>query len=138
MNDQKSGLNVKKGCQNVDGPTALAYARARYSDPLGDLGRVQRQRQVMGAIAAKTLSPTTVLNPFLAFPGASAGGAALTVDQGMNPALLARFVLAMKSVAGGSGTSTTVPIATAALRTPNGLAVKWDTAKARALFASLT
>jgi LCP family protein required for cell wall assembly len=137
MNDQKAGLHIAKGCQNLDGPTALGYARARYSDPLGDLGRVQRQRQVMGAIAAKALAPTTVINPFLALPGASAGGAALTVDQGMSPGLLIRFVLAMKSVAGGNGTSTTVPIATAALRTPAGLAVKWDTAKARALFASL-
>jgi LCP family protein required for cell wall assembly len=137
MNDQKSGLHVKQGCQDFDGTTALAYARDRYSDPLGDLGRVQRQRQVMSAIATKALAPSTLANPFAAFSAAAAGGKALAVDNDLSPALLAKFVLAMRDVAGGKGTSTTVPIATAALSTPAGLAVKWDTAKARALFASL-
>lgn len=32
---------------SADGKTALAFARMRYSDPLGDFGRVARQRQVI-------------------------------------------------------------------------------------------
>ena len=41
FNDENSGLNVKAGCQTMDGPTALAYVRMRYADPRGDLGRAR-------------------------------------------------------------------------------------------------
>ncbi len=33
MDDPKAHINLKKGCQDMDGPTALGYVRARYSDP---------------------------------------------------------------------------------------------------------
>ena len=73
MKDKDAGLNVKKGCQQADGATALGYARARHSDPRGDLGRVERQREVLGAIVAKSSKPSTLVNPFKAFPLASSG-----------------------------------------------------------------
>lgn len=137
MNDPKAHINLKPGCQTFDGPTALGYARARYSDPRGDLGRVDRQRQVLAAIAGKTLSPSVVLVPWRAFPAASAGGGALTVDEQLSPGGLAAFVMAMRSVAGGSGLSLTVPISNPDLSTPVGSAVQWDRTKALALFDNL-
>ena len=86
MKDAKAHIDVKAGCQTFDGATALGYARARYSDPRGDLGRVERQRQVLAAIAGKTLSPSVIAaRPWRAFPAASAGGDALTVDAGTSP-----------------------------------------------------
>jgi LCP family protein required for cell wall assembly len=33
IRDKYSGLHVKKGCQEMDGATALGYVRARYFDP---------------------------------------------------------------------------------------------------------
>ena len=135
--DKKAGLNIPKGCQDMDGATALGYARARYSDPRGDLGRVERQRQILAAIAGKTLSPSVLLLPWRSLSGASAGGGALVVDDGTTPVGLARFVLAMRAVSGGSGLSLTVPIGNPALRTPAGEAVSWDTAKAQKLFTAL-
>ena len=33
MKDKLAGLNIKKGCQEVDGKTALAYARSRHARP---------------------------------------------------------------------------------------------------------
>jgi len=135
MNDPKAHLKISAGCQQVDGATALGYARARYSDPLGDLGRVQRQREVLAAIAKKTMSPSVLLLPWRAFSAAGSGGDALTVDEGTTPVALARFVLAMKAEAAGKGVSLTVPIATANLRTPAGDAVAWNTAAAKHLFA---
>ena len=39
MKDKKAGINLKKGCQDLDGSNALGYVRARYEDPLGDIGR---------------------------------------------------------------------------------------------------
>lgn len=48
------GYAFKKGtAQTMNGKRALAYVRMRHSDPLGDYGRQQRQRQVLAAIAHK-------------------------------------------------------------------------------------
>jgi LCP family protein required for cell wall assembly len=137
LKDAKAHIDVKKGCQTMDGATALGYARARYSDPRGDLGRVERQRQVLAAIAGKTLSPSVVLVPWRAFPAASAGGGALTVDTATSPTDLLAFVQAMRAVAGGGGLSLTVPVGDSALRTNAGEAVSWDSAKSGALFGAL-
>lgn len=137
IKDAKAHINLKAGCQVFDGKTALGYARARYSDPRGDLGRVERQRQVLAAIAGKTLSPSVVLVPWRALPAASAGGNALAVDDGTSPWGLVSFVLAMRDVAGGGGLSLTVPISNPDLSTPVGSAVQWDRAQAKALFENL-
>jgi LCP family protein required for cell wall assembly len=69
MNDKDAHINLKKGCQEADGTVALGYARARKSDPRGDLGRVERQREVLAAIASKTLSPGTLVQPWRRVPG---------------------------------------------------------------------
>jgi len=47
FSDKKSGLEIKEGCQTVDGLTALAYSRMRYADPKGDIGRGERQQEVV-------------------------------------------------------------------------------------------
>ncbi len=49
LKDPLAGLDIKKGCQEVDGATALAYSRSRKQSTLGDLERVRRQREVIGA-----------------------------------------------------------------------------------------
>lgn len=53
-------LQFYEGEMELDGRHALAYARMRMSDPLGDIGRNQRQQQVIKAIIDKALSPGTV------------------------------------------------------------------------------
>ncbi|MHB1289069.1 LCP family protein, partial [Georgenia sp.] len=50
VQDELSALTWTAGCHQADGPTALAFARMRYSDPLGDIGRSARQRQVVAAV----------------------------------------------------------------------------------------
>jgi LCP family protein required for cell wall assembly len=138
MKDHDAHINLKKGCQQMDGKTALGYARARHSDPRGDLGRVERQRETLAAIAKKMLAPTSLIQPWRALPSASAGGGALTIDKSTSPLGLAHFVLAMRSVAGGGGLSLTVPISNPNFRTPGGAsAVQWDRAKALELFKDL-
>jgi LCP family protein required for cell wall assembly len=137
IHDSKAGLNVKKGCQTMNGRTALAYVRARYFDPKGDLGRVQRQQDFLSAVFAKASSPTTLLNPFRLVSLANAGTTALTVDQRDGPIDLLRFALAMRAVAGGKGIQTTVPVANPNYTTSVGSTVRWDRAKAIALFRSL-
>ena len=137
IRDRKSGLRVEKGCQEMDGPTALAYVRARYFDPKGDLGRVQRQQEFLGAVFDRAASPTTVLNPFRVVSLGNAATTALTVDDGDGPVSLARFGLTMRAVAGGGGKRVTVPVADPNYSTPVGSAVRWDRDKALRLFQRL-
>ncbi|CYV04187.1 TPA: LCP family protein [Streptococcus suis] len=46
---------VQPGKQLVNGDQALVYARMRYDDPEGDIGRQRRQREVITAIIKKLL-----------------------------------------------------------------------------------
>lgn len=53
-------LQFYEGEMKLDGRHALAYARMRKADPRGDIGRNERQQQVVKAIIEKALSPGTI------------------------------------------------------------------------------
>lgn len=137
LQDDLVDLDLEPGCQEVDGDTALSYARTRKTDPRGDLGRVERQREVLAAIAAEGTAPRTVLNPFTAFPLAETGGQALTADEDTGIISLAYFLLGMRETAGGDGLSLTVPVADTTRRTSSGVVVDWDAEQAEVVFAAL-
>lgn len=137
IKDPKAGLDVQAGCQTMDGPTALGYARTRDFDVNGDLGRAQRQRAIIGAVAHEAASPAVLLNPFRSFPLAEAGGSALSVDDGFGPTDLYGFVMGVRAVAGGQAVSLNVPVASANRRTKAGLVVDWDQAKAEQVFQAI-
>ncbi|WP_435770819.1 LCP family protein, partial [Nocardioides sp. SYSU DS0651] len=122
IRDRDSGLNVKKGCQEVDGRTALAYARARKHDPLSDLARVQQQREVVAAVGDKVLSPWSVLNPVRWWQLNSAVPDFFRFGEGTGPVDAGRWALAMTDV----GKSCTVPLA--------GGDASWDRERAGRLF----
>jgi LCP family protein required for cell wall assembly len=54
-------INIPKGRQQMNGKTALEYVRFRH-DPLGDIGRVQRQQKFISVALEKMKSPSTLLN----------------------------------------------------------------------------
>ena len=137
MKDPKAGINLKPGCQTLNGPKALGYVRARYSDPLGDIGRVERQRQFLGAIMHKAASPSTALIPWRYYRFATSAGNGLTVGEDTSLRDVTRVLQAMRSVSSGDGLSLTVPVSNAALATHVGTAVKWDNQKALALFTAI-
>jgi LCP family protein required for cell wall assembly len=137
MKDAFAGINLKAGCQTLNGPNALGYVRARYSDPLGDIGRVQRQRQFLGAIMHKAASPSTALIPWRYYGFANAAGAGLTVGDDTSLRDVTRVLQAMRSVSNGEGLSLTVPVSNPSLPTHVGSAVKWDSAKAKVLFNAI-
>jgi len=137
MNDPKAGINLRAGCQTLNGPKALGYVRARYSDPLGDIGRVQRQRQFLAAIMHKAASPSTVLVPWRYYQFSTAAAAGLTVGQDTTLRDVTRVLQAMRSVSNGDGLSLTVPVSNPALPTHVGSAVKWDSQKALAMFTAI-
>ncbi|MEU2789345.1 LCP family protein [Streptomyces sp. NPDC007100] len=138
LKDEKSGADFRAGCQEMDGVRALAYVRARYTDPEGDLGRVRRQRQLIGAVADKALGAGVLLDPFTLVPAADAALSALTVDRGAGVPDLGRLSWSMKEVADGKGSATTVPVASPGVDLGGvGDVVEWDEQGARRLFQAL-
>ncbi|MGH2462309.1 MAG: LCP family protein [Candidatus Limnocylindria bacterium] len=51
INDSQIGLSIQPGWQRIDGRTALAYARSRYTD--SDYARAARQMQLIAAMASR-------------------------------------------------------------------------------------
>lgn len=138
MKDKLAGIDLKKGCQSLSGADALGYVRSRHEDPLGDIGRANRQRQFLGALMKKAATPSTVLLPwrYTSFVDAGAGGVVVGEETSLMDAY--RILTAMRAVSNDEGLSLTVPIADMALPTDNaGVAVKWDTERALALFRDL-
>jgi LCP family protein required for cell wall assembly len=122
MVDRDARLNIRKGCQEVDGLTALGYARSRHAQTLGDIDRAEHQREVVGAVGKKAVAPMSVLNPVRYWNLTQAGAATLTVSEGTGVVALGRFALAMSSPDKSCG----VPIA--------DLAVHWDRTRALRFF----
>mgnify|MGYP002622952395 CR=1 FL=1 len=52
-------INIPAGQQHMDGKTALGYVRFRH-DPLGDIGRVQRQQKFIDIMMKKLKTPTII------------------------------------------------------------------------------
>jgi LCP family protein required for cell wall assembly len=126
MNDPLANLKIKAGCQEVDGTTALGYARSRHTSSLGDIDRARHQREVVSAIGHEAFSPWSVLNPVRYVRLASAGAESLTVGEDTGPIDTARFAFAMTRVDGKHGLTCSVPIA--------DLAVHWDRERALRMF----
>jgi polyisoprenyl-teichoic acid--peptidoglycan teichoic acid transferase len=56
------GVSLKEGPQHLNGTKALAYSRMRIEDPRGDIGRGERQREVISKIIDKGKSLSTLTN----------------------------------------------------------------------------
>jgi LCP family protein required for cell wall assembly len=139
MKDDKAHIDLPAGCQDLDGVKALGYVRSRHADGQNDFGRVERQRQMVGAIAKKASSPSTFLNPVRYYNVATKGVDALTVDKDMSLFDFVRFARGMRAVSGSGGVTLTVPIGddNYQLKHRRGVAVRWDQTKAKALFNAL-
>ncbi|MFD9128736.1 LCP family protein [Kitasatospora sp. NPDC059571] len=135
VKDRDSGLDLKAGCQTLNGKQSLAFVRQRHQMADQDLGRMRNQQKFLGALAKQAASPGTLLNPFAFYPMVSSSLGTLIVDNDTGLTDLASMFLAMKSVSGGDGKSITVPIGNADFRTPTGeSAVKWDPVKSQQVF----
>ncbi|RIH81938.1 Regulatory protein MsrR [Meiothermus luteus] len=56
----KLEINLEPGCQRLNGAQAEGYLRFRH-DPLGDIGRIQRQQNFFNALKQQLLSPAGLL-----------------------------------------------------------------------------
>lgn len=59
---KQNAIHFKKGKQTLSGEQALAYARMRHQDIKGDIGRGERQQQVVQATLDKLTSVDTIKN----------------------------------------------------------------------------
>ncbi|WP_406713962.1 LCP family protein [Trueperella pyogenes] len=120
VDDEFSGLNWTAGCHLADGTTALAFSRMRYSDPLGDIGRTERQRQVVGKIINKSLSSSTLLNPFAQRKLVGSVADVLTVDDDASLMNIGFAGLSLRETIGPDGLKGAPPIASLNHRGPGG------------------
>jgi len=132
LHDPYSGVNLKAGCQNLDGTQSLAFVRDRHSFATSDLQRIQNQRAFLKALLSKATSPGVYLNPFSALPFASAAAGSIAVDKGSSLYDLYQAAMALRNPLTG-----TVPIANADYVTSAGDSVLWNRTEALALFTAL-
>jgi LCP family protein required for cell wall assembly len=130
MKDPLAGLNLKAGCQTLNGDQALEFVRTRAFAE-GDLQREQDQRVLLKGILSKMTSAGTLANPFAIIPAANGAAAAITVDQGTGLSSLVSVAFALRNPV-----TTTVPFGQFA-STNVGSVVEWNTAEARQFFNDL-
>ena len=136
--DPLSGLNWKAGCRLADGPTALSFARMRYADPTGDIGRGQRQRQLVSALTSTVAKPSLIFQPSRQVALIDAGTGALTTSNGTDIIDLARLALAFRDATGPKGITGTPPIASMDYRVANaGSTVRLDPALTPVFFQAI-
>ena len=129
MVDADANLRIKKGCQEVDGEVALAYARSRHAQELGDLDRAAHQREVVSAVGNEAVSPWSVINPFRWWNLNMAAADFVNIDEDTGPVTAAKFAAAMTQVDGENGLTCGVPI--------SDLAVHWDDERAERMFQKI-
>ncbi|WP_071567240.1 LCP family protein [Corynebacterium sp. NML130628] len=131
IQDPLANLFVEPGCQKMDGATALGYVRTRATAQ-GDLDRVGRQREFLGALTSRILSPGVLLNPFRALPLLWTAPAMFTVGSKDHVWNLARIGLAFSM---GLNTET-IPVG-GFMDADVGNVILWDEVAAEQLFSSL-
>lgn len=114
--DAKSGLDVPAGQQTLDGAQALAYARSRSYQELqdgswvsveaNDIGRTQRQQEVIRAIVSRLKRPSSITE---AGDIASSMARHMTVDSALAGESVASMVWDFKGILAGSIDGATLP-----------------------------
>lgn len=110
VDDRRSKMTWEAGCHEVDGRDALAFVRMRYSDPIGDIGRTQRQQQLISQLAEKVSSREVLGSPGTTMSVADAGLGAVRVSTGTGPWDLVRAALVFRTAQGDDAVTGTPPI----------------------------
>ena len=112
VDDRRSKLQWEAGCDVADGDTALAFARMRYADPKGDIGRTERQQQVVSAVAETASDTSTLTNPVRLYRVADAGLGAVAASEGTGAIDLVNAARVFNTTRGGEAVTGTPPLAT--------------------------
>lgn len=138
LKDSYTGLDLSAGTHQLGGGQALQYVRSRHVDGASDLGRMQRQQKFLAALIERATSSGVLLNPLKVRDVAGAVLGSVRADQGFGTDQLLDLGRGMRNFSPRSSEFTTVPIGDLKYQVKGlGSTVKWDDAKARALFETL-
>jgi len=132
--DSFSGIDLDAGRQTIKGDQALAFVRQRMGLPNGDIDRIRRQQQFIGAIVRKVLSAGTLLNPLRLNGVISDATQSLQVDDSLGIGDLQDLALRFRSFDAGGVIFSTVPITDADGRRAGQSVVLLDQAALEVLF----
>jgi LCP family protein required for cell wall assembly len=120
----------------IDGSQALALMRARYNlDGGGDLPRIKRQQEFIGAMIRKATSSGLLVHPLRLQHFLLAAASSLTTD-GISLGTMRKLADALHNVGAGGVRLLTVPNLTSYPGMPYG-DVEWDPSKAPALWKAI-
>jgi LCP family protein required for cell wall assembly len=138
IDDPGSHLVLPAGVHTLDGVESLKYVRTRDFDGMGDLGRMQRQQEFMGALLRKVTSTGVLLNPIKLVSFFNAAIATVTTDSELNKSDLLTLVKQMKNLSPSKVRTLTIPLSDTNARVPGvGSVVIWDPVLAPELFNRL-
>ena len=103
VRDKKAGIDLRAGCQRLDGRNALGYVRSRHAFAGGDLDRVKHQQQFLAALVHRATSPGALANPVRIVPFVQRAAAAVSVADGDHLWDLASFAWVMRKIAASGG-----------------------------------
>ena len=89
---------------------------------------------MLAAVADKSLSPGTVLNPVRYWKLSNATAGALKLGESTSLLNMASLALAMRKVSGTEGLTLTVPVSDTNASTSAGSAVLWDDKESKEMF----
>ena len=135
--DHFSGINLPAGNNHISGETALAFVRQRHGLPNGDIDRIARQQQFIGALSHKVLSAGTLLNPFKLNGFLDAATHSLQVDKGLSGNDIKNLALRLRGFNSGGVLFSTVPVSDIGGRRNGQSVVLLDEAQDAALFDAL-
>jgi LCP family protein required for cell wall assembly len=111
-----AGLSLAPGFQTLDGPTALAYARARKGEGIGDgsdTNRIGNQQKLIAAMVREVMSRDVLTNPKKLLSFLSAATGSLTTDNGMSIGNMTGLAYNLRNINTGNITFMTIPFAPA-------------------------
>ena len=108
-NDPMSGFVGGPGVIQISGEQALAFVRQRHGLPDGDLDRIRRQQQFIGAVFNKITSSGVLTDPVALERLISAAAGALTLDTNTGITDLRALASRMRGAAEGSIRMIAVP-----------------------------
>lgn len=138
--DSYSGIDLSAGYHTIEGPEALAFVRQRHGLALGDLDRIRRQQEFIGAVIRKVETAGVFLNPFRLNDLLNAVTHSLTADQGFSLSDLRALALAMHDISPARVKFLTYPVITESYypEGPNGPdAVELNEPAGKAIFANV-
>jgi LCP family protein required for cell wall assembly len=139
MQDPLTGLDIRAGCQDFDGRTALAFVRTRHQpcDAVPDFARIGRQQQFLRAVLTKLLSPSEVTSlPGLVKPVAEN----IVKDSDFKILDIVELARQLQGVSTGAADFRAVPGVPKLLHPPSfpsGISVVTLTPQARQMFRDL-